>query len=149
MNSDLKKLYSPIIKSHNDAPHHFEKRMESTWVIKAYNPICGDRFELYLNQKEGKLEPIHFHGFGCAISKASTSLLTKSVEGKTIEDAKDICGDFLKFIDQEYSDGLTLPEEFLAFAGVHNFPERYDCAILSWKELKFFLEHITNGTYAK
>jgi nitrogen fixation protein NifU and related proteins len=141
MSSDLKKLYPEIIKAHNERPFHFEKRLNAHEVIKAYNPICGDRFELFITSDSKKVIAIHFHGFGCAISKASTSILVKSIEGKTQADALAICNTFLRFIDKETQDGkVTLPDEFLAFSGVHDFPERYDCATLSWKEVRKRLE---------
>ena len=141
MNSDLKKLYSEIIKAHNEAPFHFEKKSNAADVIKAYNPICGDRYELYVSPDQHKINQLHFHGFGCAISKATTSILTKSLEGKTLEEALSVCNDFLGFINRELQgDKLTLSDDFLAFSGVHDFPERYDCATLSWREMKKFLE---------
>ena len=141
MSNDLTKLYSEIIKGHNETPFHFEKINNAQNIIKAYNPICGDRFELYIDHPENKISGLHFHGFGCAISKASTSVLTKSLEGKSLAEALDICNHFLRFIDHESADNeLTLPEEFKAFSGVNDFPERYDCATLSWKEMKLFLQ---------
>ncbi len=141
MSSDLKKLYPEIIKAHNETPFHFEKRLDANEVIKAYNPICGDRFEIFMTSDSIKINTVHFHGFGCAISKASTSILTKSIEGKTLTEALMICTTFLGFIDKETQDEkITLPDEFLAFSGVHDFPERYDCATLSWKEMKKKLE---------
>jgi len=141
MNSDLKKLYPEIIKAHNDVPFHFEKRIGEGEVIKAYNPICGDRFELYMTVDQHKISQLHFHGFGCAISKAATSILTKSLEGKTLDEALSVCNNFLGFINKEvHVDQLVLPDDFLAFSGVHDFPERYDCATLAWKEMKKFLQ---------
>ncbi len=141
MKGDLKKLYSSIIKLHNEAPFHFEKGISAAFTVKAYNSICGDGFELYLNQNEGKLEPVHFHGVGCAISKASTSILIKSIAGKSILNSITICNGFLSFIDRKSPDRSVLPEEFLAFEAVHDFPERYDCATLAWRELEKFLTH--------
>jgi nitrogen fixation protein NifU and related proteins len=141
MNGDLKKLYSEIIRAHNDAPFHFEKRSDAHETIKAYNPICGDRFELYVGHDQNKINQLHFHGFGCAISKASTSILTKSLAGKEASEALIICNAFLRFINKEATQNESpLPDDFLAFAGVHDFPERYDCATLSWREMKKFLE---------
>ena len=70
MSNDLRKLYSEIIKEHNENPFHFEKISDAKNMIKAYNPICGDRFELYVDSQQNKIEKLHFHGFGCAISKA-------------------------------------------------------------------------------
>ncbi len=141
MSGDLKKLYPSIIKEHNEAPFHFERISGATHTIKAYNPICGDRFEIFMDTDSIKIISLHFHGYGCAISKASTSVLTKSLGGKTLEDALNVCKNFLGFINKtEPGDSVTLPIEFTAFAGVHDFPERYDCATLAWKEMKMFLE---------
>lgn len=141
MREDLKKLYTQVIKGHNDAPFHFTKIEKAQTVVKAYNPICGDRFEIYLDADSNKINAIHFHGFGCAISKASTSVLAKNLNGKRLAEAISICDQFLKFINKELKiDELILMDEFLAFSGVHDFPERYECATLSWKAVKEFLE---------
>ncbi len=145
MNNDLRKLYSEIIKGHNENPFHFEKINNAQNTVKAYNPICGDRFDLHIDHHQNKISALHFHGFGCAISKASTSVLAKSLEGKSFPEALDICNRFLRFIDHGLKNNdLNLPEEFNAFSGVHDFPERYDCATLSWKEMKSFI--VSSGT---
>jgi nitrogen fixation NifU-like protein len=142
MNQDLRKLYPEILKSHNQSPYHFEKREGENNVIKAYNPICGDRFEVYLSfEKEDKFGHLYFYGLGCSVSKASTSVLTKLLEEKTMNEAMLLCNQFLSFISKESGpDALHLPEEFFAFSGVHDFPERLECAALSWREMKKFLE---------
>ncbi len=144
MSADLKKLYSSVIKAHNETPYHFEKPTTTLTIIKAYNPICGDRFDLYITSPitDYRLPlTLHFHGFGCAISKASTSVLIKSIEGKSLNDAMEIVDHFLRFINKELRDKeLILPDEFLAFSGVHDFPERLECATLAWKEMKKYLE---------
>ncbi|MBK5279739.1 MAG: SUF system NifU family Fe-S cluster assembly protein [Bacteroidia bacterium] len=141
MSGDLKKLYSEIIKAHNETPFHFEKRDSASHTIKAYNPICGDRFEIFIDNHPGKINEVHFHGFGCAISKASTSVLTKSLVGKMPDEAIALCSTFLDFINKKLPDNtLNLQDDFQAFIGVHDFPERYDCATLSWREMKKFLE---------
>ncbi len=141
MTNDLNKLYPQIIKVHNEVPFHFEKINNAQTTLKAYNPICGDRFELYIEKSHEKINELHFHGFGCAISKAATSVLVKSLSGKPVVEALTICNNFLDFIDKKSSQrDLTLPDDFLAFSGVHEFPERYDCATISCKEMKKFLE---------
>jgi len=141
MKEDLKKLYTQVIKAHNDAPFHFTKIENAPAVVKVSNPICGDRFEIYLDADSKKISAIHFHGFGCAISKASTSVLIKNLNEKKLLEAISICDNFLKFINREINaDELILQDEFLAFSGVHDFPERYDCATLSWKVVKEYLE---------
>ena len=142
MNQDLKKLYPEILKAHNHSPYHFEKREGADKVIKAYNPICGDRFEVYINHnEENNMNQLHFYGLGCSVSKASTSVLTKVLEGKTTDEALILCDNFLSYINKKsVADTLDLPEEFLAFSGVHDFPERLDCAALAWREMKKYLE---------
>lgn len=141
MKDDLKKLYSEIIKEHNETPFHFEKRGNTKSTIKAHNPICGDRFEIYMDSDQRTVKELHFHGFGCAISKASTSILAKTLEGKPLKEALELCDHFLRFLNKELGDNeLVLSDDFQAFKGVHDFPERYDCASLSWREMKKFLE---------
>ena len=138
---DLKKLYTQFIKVQNETPFHFEKKLTSEFTLKAYNPICGDRFEIYIDQPMGSLDAVYFHGFGCAISKASTSVMVKSLTGKSGSDALSICNEFLDFMDKKVSvSELTLGKDVLAFSGIHDFPERYDCVTLAWKEMKKFLE---------
>ena len=88
MNERLKKLYKEVILEHNDQPFFFEKNENATHVLKAYNPLCGDRFELFFEIKDNQIESLTFHGFGCAISKASTSVLVKKLKGKTIDEAQ-------------------------------------------------------------
>lgn len=141
MKNELKTLYSKVIKENNEKPYHFEKMDQSTIILKAYNPVCGDRFELYLDLAGTRINKVHFHGFGCAISKSSTSVLVKSIEGKEISEARDICRNFLGFITQELrSDELVLSDDCKAFSGVHEFPERLECASLSWTALIRFLQ---------
>ena len=98
MNDDLSKLYPAILKAHATSPYHFEKKENTNAIIKAYNPICGDRFEMYLNLEGDHIGPIYFQGFGCSVSKASTSVLAKSLEGKTVQEALQLCSGFLSFI---------------------------------------------------
>lgn len=139
MNNDLNKLYPDIVKSHTNSPYHFEKKEQADAIIKAYNPICGDRFEVYIEQDGGHLGPLHFQGFGCSVSKASTSVMVKSLEGKSVPEALRLCTNFLDYIAKKPA-ADNLPEEYYAFSGVHDFPERLDCAALAWREMKKFLE---------
>jgi len=64
---DLKKLYTQVIKTHNEKPFHFAKMENASTVVKAYNPICGDRFEVFVDMDAKKINAIYFYGFGCAI----------------------------------------------------------------------------------
>ncbi|CAN5465921.1 SUF system NifU family Fe-S cluster assembly protein [soil metagenome] len=146
MSVDLKKLYSEIIKTHQSSPYHFEKRVDAGVSLKAYNPICGDKFEFYFELSTNDQQPLtindfFFYGFGCAISKSSSSIMVKSMIGKSSKEALNLCKKFLGFINDELTGkDLILPDEFLAFSGVRDFPERIECATLAWKEMEKFLE---------
>lgn len=136
----LDRLYDEVIKRHNAEPYHFEKKSNATKSIQAYNPICGDRFDLFLETDNRKIKQMHFHGFGCAVSKASASLLVKSLEGKSIGEAKEICQQFLRVLKNEMKPNEPLAsDEFKSFAVVQEIPARFDCAALAWMEMERFI----------
>ena len=140
MSKDLKNLYSEVIRKLNDDPYHFEKKTDAGVHINADNLICGDRFDVFLDCNGDQITATHFHGFGCAISRASTSVLVKALDGRSLRDAELICDNFLRFINQEPNfNAVILPADHTAFSGVFQFPERIDCATLAWKEMKNFL----------
>lgn len=140
MNERLKKLYKDVILEHNKNPFFYEKKEEATYVLKAYNQLCGDRFELYFEVKEGVIADLTFHGFGCAISKASTSVLVKNLKGKTLEEALELCQKFQIVVSEDETTSSNLGEEFEAFSAAKEFPGRLKCATLAWDELINFLE---------
>ena len=141
MNERLKSLYKTVILEHNKTPFFYEKNEKATYVLKAYNQICGDRFELYFDLKEGVIENLTFHGFGCAISKASSSVLTKNLIGKTLEEALLLGQQFLSVTDENSLNvGGKFEEEFEAFSAAKDFPGRLKCATLAWDEMIKFLE---------
>lgn len=139
MNDRIKSLYQThILRNAKDESHlgHFEN---PTHILEAYNPMCGDKYTLYLKLTDGLIERATFEGFGCAISKASTAVLTKQVEGKTLEEIKPIVELFFELVNEESDqspESLTADEDLLAFAAAREFPERKTCATLSWGELK-------------
>lgn len=138
MNDRLKQLYKTVILKHNKEPFHYEKKETATHQLEAYNPLCGDRFKVFLEVKEGIIESIHFHGYGCAISKASTSVLAKHLEGKKIAAALVLCKDFQQVVSPDNKTEGEL-EEFEAFAAAKDFPGRLQCATLSWEVMQSFL----------
>ena len=136
----LNKLYDEVIKRHNGEPYHFLKKTDPANSIQAYNPICGDRFDLFLELDNGIIKQIHFHGFGCAVSMSSTSVLAKTLEGKSIPEAKEICNQFLRLLKEEIpSNEMLASEDFKSFAVVRQIPARYDCAALAWLEMEKFI----------
>ncbi len=140
MNDRLKSLYKTVIVKHNNDPVHFEKNESAQFVIKANSPICGDRFTLYFNIENGVLKNLSFYGHGCAISKASTSILVQKMIDQPIEKVLEICEDFYTYVHPENEAPSLIIEEFEAFSAVKFFPGRMQCATLSWNELDSFLK---------
>jgi len=143
MQEKLQRLYQEVILTHSKSPYNFEKRENPTLSISAYNPVCGDKFILYPGLKEGKIEKMHFHGFGCAISKASTSVLVKHLEGKSLAEAERVIEDFLQLVRGK---GISpLEKDFEAFSAAQSFPARMTCATLSWEEMHGWLRGLDEG----
>lgn len=140
MEKDLSQLYQKIILNHNQNPYHFEKKPEAIIQLEAYNPLCGDQFQLYLFQENDIISEIYFHGYGCAISKASTSVLAEQLEGKKITEAKEIIQNFLAVVEGKEIQLSESYQDFQAFSVAKNFPGREECANLSWLSLQEFLE---------
>lgn len=138
MTDKLKRLYKTQILKHSQNPFNEGKLQTYTHLIKAYNPVCGDQFDLYLNIADQKVTEASFTGYGCAISKASTSVLTKQIIGKGKTEIDAFVANFLKLLDPNASqlpEEITIDEELLAFAAAREFPERLSCANLAWLAL--------------
>ena len=138
---DLKELYQDIILDHGKSPRNFGKFKEYSHKGKGYNPLCGDKVEVYLklNDKK-KVEDLKFEGSGCAISIASTSIMTESVKGKSFESAKKIIGEFLNMVkNTKEIDSTELNEDqkikIMSLSGVKQYPMRVKCATLGWHTL--------------
>ena len=139
MNEQLKTLYQTVILKHNQQPFHFEKKEKATHQVDAYNPLCGDRFTLYFEIENEQIETMSFYGYGCAISKASTSILVKNMEGKSIKEGLSLCQNFQQMLEPNAENKNIDREEFEAFIAARDFPARLQCAILSWKAMQDFL----------
>ena len=133
-------LYHPLLLEHNRTPLFFEKRPEAGYVIDAYNPICGDKFKLYLDIEAGRITRASFHGYGCAVSKASASVLMDKLQGLNLVDVPDLLRSFFVLMGQMEgpADGLTRlsDEEQAAFSAAKDFPGRMKCATLCWDALR-------------
>ncbi|MCB9263408.1 MAG: SUF system NifU family Fe-S cluster assembly protein [Lewinellaceae bacterium] len=139
MNDRLKQLYQSVILKHSKEPVHFEKKEQATHVLEAYNPLCGDKFQLFFEIEDGKISQLSFHGYGCAISKASASVLVKKLEGRPVEEGLALCREFLAMLQAEKENPEDVDEELAAFAAARSFPGRMKCATLSWEEMETFL----------
>jgi len=143
---DLKELYQDIILDHGKSPRNFGKCKGYSHKGKGYNPLCGDQVEVYLklNDKK-KVEDLKFEGSGCAISIASTSIMTESVKGKSFDEVKEIMNTFLDMIrntSEIQSNHLDEDQKtkLMSLSGVKQFPMRVKCATLSWHTLVSAME---------
>jgi nitrogen fixation protein NifU and related proteins len=134
---ELQDLYRQVILDHNRNPRNFGELADATRVVAGVNPLCGDKMTLYVKLDGGKIEDIRFKGTGCAISVASSSLMTERVKGTPVTAA-------LELFDKIH-DLLTAPEDqeppadldkLAALAGVREYPSRVKCASLAWHALK-------------
>jgi len=141
MSDKLKDLYQEVILKHNSAPLNFEKRDNAMHSIEAYNPVCGDQFHIYLDVAKNSITELSFHGYGCAISKSSASVLTQLLKHKTIDYAIQINEVFKNVL---LNNGVEdrLPKELLAFTPVKQHPGRIKCVTLCWDSLIDFLKTI-------
>lgn len=129
--NDLSDLYQAVILEHNRKPRNFGRLPEANRMARGDNPACGDNFTIYLQIEDGRIKDISFEGAGCAISKASASVMTTALKGQPAEAARRLFGDFHQLVTSGHSD----PEDFnemSAFAGVSAFPARIKCATLAW-----------------
>jgi nitrogen fixation NifU-like protein len=134
VSADLQELYQEVILDHNRRPRNF-RMLEGGRKAEGFNPLCGDRLTVYLRIDDGVITDASFEGSGCAISKASASMMTESVKGKTTADADALFARFQQMITSP--DG---PSDHLgkltALAGVRRFPIRVKCASLPWHTLR-------------
>lgn len=145
MEENLAKLYQGVIAEHNNAPLFFESRPDAGYVVEAYNPLCGDKFKLFLDIENGAVAKATFSGYGCAVSKAASSVLMKKIQGQPVEAVAGTIARYLQAVSAG-ADVLTSTDpETIAFTVAKNFPGRDKCATLSWKALADFLDQQVTG----
>jgi nitrogen fixation NifU-like protein len=134
VNGDLQDLYQEVILDHNKRPRNF-RTIEDGRKAEGFNPLCGDRLTVYLKIDDGRIQDASFQGSGCAISKASASLMTDSVKGKTIEEAETLFERFHRMITRPADEAVEDLGKLSVFSGVRQFPVRVKCASLAWHTL--------------
>jgi nitrogen fixation protein NifU and related proteins len=134
MDSELRELYQQVILDHNKSPRNFKKLEDANHFAEGYNPLCGDRIDIFIKEKEGVVEEISFQGSGCAISKASASLMSTIIKGKSRKEAEEIFNRFHDLITGKLEEEASLEEfgKLAVLAGVKEFPARVKCASLAW-----------------
>ena len=140
--NDLQDLYQQVIIDHNHNPRNFHEIEHPSHSAKGHNPLCGDKIDIYLTIKDDIITEISFMGSGCAISKASSSLMTEALVGKTVTEAKKLFDSVHDMIINGETDIEDIGK-LAVLSGVHKFPARVKCAILPWHTLKNALKKET------
>ncbi len=139
--SELSELYQEVILDHNRRPHNFRAIESPSAKQEGYNPLCGDRLTLYLTVEGDVIKDVAFQGQGCAISKASASLMTDALKGKTVEQARALFEQFHAMITSTPGTPVEDLGKLAVFAGVREFPTRIKCASLAWHTMKAAVAH--------
>ena len=144
--SGLSDLYQEILLEHNNKPRNFRKVEDASATAEGYNPLCGDQITLYLKVVDDVVEDVGFQGVGCAISRASASMMTQSIKGKSLDEANGIF--------KSFHDMMTHPDaepdydilgDLETLAGVNEYPTRIKCAILAWHTMRSALNNDGEG----
>ena len=146
--SAANQLYQEVILDHNRKPRNFGKLADASHQAEGLNPLCGDHIWVYLRLKDTQVEGIGFEGQSCAICKASASMMTHAVKGRSVADAESLPQEF-----REMTLGRLDPESgehhlgrLKVFAGVRDLPTRVKCAILPWHTLHAALNSLAQAS---
>jgi nitrogen fixation NifU-like protein len=139
--SDLRELYQEVILDHHKRPRNFGALAEANRHAEGHNPLCGDLLKVDVDVENGIIKGVAFQGAGCAISRASASLMTDAVKGKSVEEAERMFEEFRQMVTSGVDDAVEESLGKLAvFCGVREFPSRVKCASLAWHTLHAALE---------
>jgi nitrogen fixation NifU-like protein len=151
---DLRELYQDIILDHGRHPRNFGKLEHPSHFAHGHNPLCGDKVTIYLKLQGDRIEDVRFEGRGCAISTASTSLMTEIIKGKTVEEAEQLFKTFHAKVTG--GDAPALPDRLEddldrlePLTGVKQFPVRVKCATLPWHAVEAALRSGALGATVK
>lgn len=138
--SGLDDLYQTLILEHNKSPRNFRRLDHATGHAEGRNPLCGDHYDVWLKLEDDRIADVAFLGNGCAISKASASMMTQAIKGKSAAEARAMFERFHALVTTGSTEGGALPAKLEVFKGVRAFPIRVKCATLSWHAMKAALE---------
>jgi nitrogen fixation NifU-like protein len=139
--ADLRDLYQEVILEHSKQPRNYRELGDANHKAEGYNPLCGDHFTVYLKLDGETIQDVSFQGSGCAISKASASMMTQSIKGKSMAEAEKIFEQFHKLVTgAEHNGNQEELGKLAVFSGVSEFPVRVKCATLAWHTLHAALE---------
>ncbi len=139
--SDLRELYQEVILDHHKRPRNFGPLPEANHHAEGLNPLCGDHLTVHLDVEDGVIKGVTFEGAGCAISRASASLMTDAVRGKRVEEAERMFEQFHEMVTSDTGDAVEASlGKLTVLCGVREFPSRVKCASLAWHTLHAALE---------
>ena len=136
---DLQELYQEVVMDHNRRPRNFRELEDANRTAEGFNPLCGDQIRLYLKVDEDVIADVGFQAKGCAISKASASMMTEEIKGKTVEEAERVFDEFRHMVTLEDFDADVVGD-LEVFGGVSQYPARIKCATLSWHAMQAALD---------
>jgi nitrogen fixation NifU-like protein len=136
--SDLTDLYQEVILDHNRQPRNFGSMGDATHTANGHNPLCGDKLKVYLKVDGGRVEDVRFEGSGCAISKASASLMTDAIKGRTLDEVNALFERVHTMLTLPTGQDVDISEvgKLAVLSGVREFPVRVKCASLAWHTMK-------------
>jgi len=138
--SELRELYQEVILEHSRKPRNFRAPENANHKAEGFNPLCGDHFTVYVQLEDGAIKDIGFQGSGCAISKASASMMTQSLKGKSAAEAEALFSRFHDVVTGHAEGNEENLGKLAVFAGVSEYPLRVKCATLAWHALRAALQ---------
>lgn len=137
---ELRDLYQEVILEHSRNPRNFRTIDEANRRAEGYNPLCGDHYTVFIEVDGDVIRDISFQGSGCAISKASASMMSQALKNKTVAEANALFDRFHKIVTGKEAEDVETLGKLAVFAGVAGFPTRIKCATLSWHTLQAALQ---------
>ena len=138
--SELGELYQQVILDHNRKPRNFQKVADANRSAEGFNPLCGDQIQVYVKLEDDRIRDIGFQGSGCAISRASASLMTSALKGKSAGEAEELFQHFHRLVTSDETADPEALGKLTVFSGVREFPARVKCASLAWHTLRAALQ---------
>ncbi|HYG98792.1 MAG TPA: SUF system NifU family Fe-S cluster assembly protein [Terriglobales bacterium] len=139
--ADLRELYQELILDHSKKPRNYREMPNANRRVEGFNPLCGDHFTVYMDMEGETVKDVSFQGSGCALSKASASMMTQALKGKTKTDAEALFERFHDLVTGKAGEAQAESLGKLAvFSGVSDFPVRVKCASLAWHAMKAAIE---------
>ena len=137
---DLRELYQEVILEHSKSPRNFSALATANRRAEGYNPLCGDHFTVYLDVADDHIRDVSFQGSGCAISKASASMMTQALKGRKTEEAEQMFEEFHSIVTGKRAANPGILGKLAVFSGVSEFPLRVKCATLAWHAMHAALQ---------